>query len=188
MPRMLSLSLIALCTGAPEPRAARFASWLGEAMLAYSIDNPLRQAAFLAQIGHESSSLLYTTELWGPTSAQRGYEGRADLGNTQPGDGLKFRGHGLIQVTGRANHAAMRDRLRMRFGPRVPDFEGWPEGLCEPEWAAYSAADFWGLKKLNPLADAGAFFQITRRINGGTNGIEDRLQRYERAKKALGVA
>ncbi len=188
MPCMLSLTLIAACTDAPIPRAARFADWLCEAMQAYSIDTPLRQAAFLAQVGHESNSLLYTTELWGPTSAQRGYEGRADLGNTQPGDGLKFRGHGLIQVTGRANHAAMRDRLRMRFGARVPDFEARPEQLCVPEWAAYSAADFWDMKKLNPLADAEAFFQITRRIDGGTNGIEDRLQRYERAKKALGVA
>ncbi|WP_304308085.1 glycoside hydrolase family 19 protein [Pseudacidovorax intermedius] len=185
---MLSLSLIALCTGAPERRAERFAAWLISAMDAYAITTPLRQAAFLAQVGHESQGLLYTSELWGPTPAQRGYEGRVDLGNTHPGDGFKYRGHGLIQTTGRENHAAVRDRLRVRFGTRVPDFVVLPEKLCEPEWAAYSAADFWDMKKLNPLADAGAFFEITRRINGGRNGLEDRLRRYEVAKEALGVA
>lgn len=184
---MLTLSQLAACTGAPEQRAARFADWLNKAMAAYAIDTAPRMAAFLAQVGHESTSLLHTSELWGPTPQQRTYEGRADLGNAQKGDGFLFRGHGLIQTTGRANHAAARDRLRVRFGTRVPDFERLPEQLCIPEWAAFSAADFWDMKKLNDLADKGDFITITRRINGGLNGLADRQARYAAAKKALGV-
>jgi putative chitinase len=128
--------------------------------------------------------LRSTTEQWGPTPAQRRYEGRADLGNTQPGDGERFKGHGFIQVTGRFNHARVRDRLRERF-PDVPDFEAEPERLAELPWAALSAADYWDDKGLNALADAGDFAAITRKINGGLNGQADRLARWGKAKRAL---
>ena len=190
LPGMLTLTArqLALCTGARIDRAQRFVPFLGEAMVAYAIDTPARQAAFLAQIGHESGGLRYTSEIWGPTSAQVRYEGRADLGNVRPGDGFRFRGHGLIQVTGRANHASARDRLRVRRGLRVPDFEALPEQLCEPEWAAWSAADFWDMKSLNYLADAGDFERITRRVNGGLNGYADRQALWDGAQKALGLA
>jgi putative chitinase len=181
----LTLEQLASATGARIDRAQMYLPHLCAAMSAYEIDTPSRAAAFLAQIGHESGGLKYSTELWGPTAAQSGYEGRVDLGNCQPGDGFKYRGHGLIQVTGRANHARVRDRLRVRLGARVPDFEGRPEELAQPEWAAYSAADFWADKGLNALADAGDFMRITRRINGGTNGYEDRLARYDAAKEML---
>lgn len=180
---------LAACTGCP--RASLAASWLEPieaAMAAYGIDTPARQAAFLAQVGHESGGLQYAREIWGPTPTQARYEGRADLGNTQPGDGKRFRGHGLIQVTGRANHAAARDRLRAKFaasGPWVPDFEADPEALALPEWAAMSAADFWNAHGLNALADAGDFEKITRRINGGLNGYADRLARYDQAREVL---
>lgn len=173
-------------TGCSAQAAARFAGPLSAACAFYGIDTPDRLAAFLAQIGHESASLRYTTELWGPTPAQARYEGRADLGNTQPGDGSKFRGHGLIQTTGRHNHARVRDRLRERFPHlNVPDFEAQPEALADPQWAALSATDYWDDKGLNALADAGMFELITRRINGGLNGQADRVARWERAKKAL---
>ena len=175
---------LAACTAARIDRATSWLPWLTEAMDAYQINTPLRQAAFLAQVGHESGSLKYTTELWGPTKAQAGYEGRADLGNTQTGDGSKYRGHGLIQTTGRANHARVRDRLRAR-GLECPDFEAEPEKLALPQWAAMSAADFWDDKHLNDLADVGDFMRITRKINGGTNGYDDRLARYQSAKLAL---
>lgn len=175
-------------TGCTTQAAARFAGPLSAACAFYGIDTPERLAAFLAQIGHESASLRFTTELWGPTPAQARYEGRADLGNTQPGDGSKFRGHGLIQVTGRHNHARVRDRLRERFPHLdVPDFEAQPEKLAEPQWAALSACDYWDDKGLNALADAGQFELITRRVNGGLNGQADRVARWERAKKALAV-
>lgn len=185
---MLTADQIARCTLASIERAALFEFHLNAAMAAYAIDTPQRRAAFLAQVGHESASLQFVSERWGPTDAQRRYEGRVDLGNTQPGDGFRFRGHGLIQTTGRSNHAAVRDRLRVRFGIRVPDFEALPAKLCEPEWAAYSAADFWDMRGLNALADIGNFVAITRRINGGTTGLADRQHRWKVAKAVLGVA
>lgn len=169
-------------------RAGLFVDPLNEAMAAFDIATPARMAAFLAQIGHESGQLRYVCELWGPTAAQRGYEGRDDLGNTQPGDGKRFMGHGLIQITGRSNHARVRDRLRTRFGADVPDFEACPEKLAEPHWAAMSAADFWADRGLNALADAGDFLRITKRINGGTNGLADRQGLWAVAKTVLGVA
>lgn len=181
----LSLDQLASACGARIDRAQMFLPHLTAAMTTYEINTQTRAAAFLAQIGHESGGLKYTSELWGPTAAQQGYEGRADLGNHLPGDGFKFRGHGLIQVTGRANHARMRDRLRVRFGVRVPDFEAQPEQLAQPEWAAYSAADFWGDHDLNELADVSDFMRLTRRINGGTNGYADRVARYENAMQVL---
>lgn len=186
---------LAACTGCP--RVALAASWLAPieaAMAAYGIDTPDRQAAFLAQVGHESGGLQYPREIWGPTPAQARYEGRADLGNTQPGDGKRFRGHGLIQVTGRDNHARARDRLRAKFPERdVPDFEADPEALALPEWAALSAADFWEAHDLNKWADAGDFDGVSDVINrgrktakeGDANGYGDRLARYYAARKVL---
>lgn len=182
---------IAACTGARVDRAARFAPYLSAGMAFYGIDTPARQAAFLAQIGHESAGLKYVSEIWGPTAAQERYEGRKDLGNTRPGDGSRFRGHGLIQTTGRDNHARLRDRLCERF-PKVPDFEIEPEALMDVQWAALSACDFWDMKNLNGLADAGEFEEISARINGRNrdtglpNGYEDRCERWEYAKRALG--
>lgn len=151
----------------------------------YDINTPARVAAFLAQIGHESGGLTYTTEIWGPTPAQQTYEGRKGLGNTQPGDGERFKGHGFIQTTGRYNHAQVRDRLRKKLGDHVPDFEAEPEKLAELEWAALSAADYWDMKSLNDLADADDFEGITRRINGGFNGLADRLDRWSRVKAVI---
>ena len=171
-------------TGCTAEAAAKYADPLSAACAFYGIDTPTRLAAFLAQIGHESGSLRYASELWGPTHTQLRYEGRASLGNTQPGDGERFKGHGLIQTTGRFNHARVRDRLRERF-PDVPDFEADPEALTQPQWACLSAADYWDDRGLNELADAGQFEAITRKINGGFNGQADRLTRWERAKKAL---
>lgn len=180
----MSPDLLRQAVGCTPERAALYADPLSVACAFYGIDTPVRLAAFLAQIGHESGALRYTTELWGPTPAQARYEGRADLGNTQPGDGERFKGRGLIQTTGRFNHARVRDRLRERF-PDVPDFEAEPERLAEPQWAALSATDYWDWKGLNALADAGSFELITRRINGGLNGYADRLARWKRAQEAL---
>lgn len=181
------------CTGCPRLSLAE--SWLPvivEAMTLYQIDTPARRGMFLAQIGHESGGLQYTKELWGPTDAQAGYEGRADLGNMQPGDGKLFRGHGLLQTTGRFNHARVRDRLRTRFPDRdVPDFELRPELLGLMEWAALSAADFWYEHDLNKWADAGDFDGASDVINrghktareGDSNGYADRLALYTKAQR-----
>lgn len=186
MSLQITPALLAQAAGCTPMRAELFAGHLAEACSAYHISaTPERLAAFLAQIGHESASLRYVAEVWGPTTAQQRYEGRKDLGNTQSGDGSRYRGRGLIQTTGRANYAALRDRLRRRIGPDVPDFEAEPEQLEHLRWAVWSAADYWDWRGLNALADAGHFEQITRRINGGLNGQPDRLARWKRAREAL---
>lgn len=200
----LNLQQLAIATGAGLVRAQNYIDHIVEATDAYGIDTAKRMAAFLAQVGHESASLRFTTELWGPDQvpAQITYERDFDaawppaaqgernwkafkLGNVNAGDGYKFRGHGLIQVTGRANHAAARDRLRVKLGFDVPDFEAEPEHLAEPRWAALSAADFWAGHGLNELADAGNFERITRVINGGLNGYADRLARLKAAQNVI---
>lgn len=144
-----------------------------------------RRAAFLAQIGHESGRLKFTREIWGPTAQQKRYDpvttlaGR--LGNTEPGDGKRYMGRGLIQTTGRANYAMTTVKLREVLGPDVPDFEQNPRLLERDDWAALSAALFWRVKRLNRWADSGDFAELTRRINGGFHGLADRQMLYARA-------
>ena len=159
-------------------QAGVFVSVLNAAMGNYGIVTPLRMAAFIAQVGHESGQLRYVREIWGPTAQQAGYEGRADLGNTVKGDGSKYRGRGLVQITGRANYAACGEALGL-------DLINQPELLEQPQHAAMSAAWFWSTKGLNTLADKGEFVKITRRVNGGVNGLEDRQRLYAQAQKVL---
>lgn len=173
--------MLAACTGARIDRARTFAAPVTLAMAEFGIDTPKQQAAFLAQVGHESGGLHWTEELWGPTRAQSGYEGRVDLGNDHLGDGYRFRGRGLIQVTGRANYRRMGQALGV-------DLEANPELLAAPAAAATSAACFWQAHALNEYADADQFEKITRRINGGLNGLDDRKRLWAYAKTALGVA
>ena len=169
---------LARSTGARIDRAIEWLEPIESAMAEFEINTPQRQAAFLAQIGHESGGLHWTTELWGPTLAQSHYEGRADLGNVNPGDGFKFRGRGLIQTTGRDNFKRTGEALGV-------DLLAEPELLSLPDLAARSAGWFWKAHGLNELADVGDFMRITRRINGGTNGMDDRLALYEVAKEVL---
>ncbi|MGE4334958.1 MAG: glycoside hydrolase family 19 protein [Pigmentiphaga sp.] len=160
------------------PRVGVFLAPLNRAMQRYRIDSPVRQAAFLAQVGHESGQLRWVRELWGPTAAQKRYETRKDLGNTEPGDGARFKGRGLIQLTGRENYRKAGAALGL---PLLDQ----PELLEQAEWAAASAAWWWANHGLNELADAGKFEQITRVINGGLNGQADRLALWEKAKAVL---
>lgn len=159
-------------------KAGVFVPVLNTAMLRYQIVGAKRVAAFIAQIGHESGQLVYVREIWGPTTAQAKYEGRKDLGNTVPGDGLKYRGRGLIQITGRANYAACGEALGL-------DLINQPELLEQPKNACLSAAWFWAVNGLNTLADADKFEAITRRINGGVNGQSDRLKLWSKATAVL---
>ena len=160
------------------PVAGVFVPVLNAAMGHYQIVGTKRVAAFIAQIGHESGQLKYVKEVWGPTAAQAKYEGRKDLGNTVAGDGSKYRGRGLIQITGRANYMACGEGLGL-------DLIKQPELLEKPQHACMSAAWFWATKGLSTLADAGQFDKITQRINGGQNGAADRQALYARALKVL---
>lgn len=159
-------------------RAGVFVLGLNAAMSQYAIDTPARIAAFIAQIGHESGQLVHVREIWGPTAQQSGYEGRADLGNTVKGDGSRYRGRGLIQITGRANYTACGEALGL-------DLVNHPDFLELPQHAAMSAAWFWSTRGLNALADRGEFVKITRRINGGLTGQDDRQALYDKALKVL---
>jgi putative chitinase len=192
--------------------AERFAEPLSAACAFYSIDTPARLAAFLAQTGHESGGGKYMRELWGPTPQQKRYERDFNapwpenaqqaklpefernrlafgLGNTEPGDGERFMGRSGIQTTGRFNYARVRDRLRERFPSLdVPDFVAEPHRLEEVQWACLAMCDYWDWKSLNALADAGDFIAITKKINGGVNGLADRQARLKRTTAALGEA
>ena len=159
-------------------QAGVFVPVMNAAMGNYGIVTPLRMAAFIAQVGHESGQFRWLKELWGPTAQQAGYDGRADLGNTVKGDGSNYRGRGLIQITGRANYAACGEALGL-------DLLSKPELLELPQYAAMSAAWFWSAKGLNTLADQGDLVKITRRINGGLNGLADRQALYDKALKVL---
>lgn len=170
---------LARATGARIDRATEWLPHIEAAMAEYEINTPKRQSAFLAQVGHESGGLHWVVELWGPTPAQRRYEGRRDLGNTESGDGFKFRGRGLIQTTGRANYESTGRALGV-------DLLINPEKLAMPENAARSAGWYWRDRGLNALADKGDFKRITLRINGGYNGLSDRMALHEAAKQVLG--
>ncbi|EQM66060.1 glycoside hydrolase family 19 protein [Pseudomonas tohonis] len=165
-------------------QAGVFVSPINAAAKRWQINTPKRLAAFLAQVGHESGQLRYVKEIWGPTPAQEGYDVRPDLGNTpeRDGDGRRYMGRGLIQVTGRANY--LKCSIALYGDDRLVKN---PELLEEPEAATASAGWFWWVNSLNALADAGRFTDITRRINGGLNGQQDRLQIWQRARAVLAV-
>ena len=135
--------------------------------------HPAPAGAFLAQVAHESDHFRTTTS----TPAARPTS-RRDLGNTQRGDGKRFRGHGLIQLTGRANHAAASEALRH-------DFVADPEDAAIFPWAAEIAGWYWSTHELNRHADADDVHAATKAINGGLNGLASRIAYLDRAKRTL---
>ncbi|EKY30618.1 chitinase class I [Brevundimonas diminuta 470-4] len=142
------------------------------------LDSGLRLAHFMGQCAHESGGFRFMQEIWGPTQAQRGYEGRADLGNTQPGDGRRYQGRGPIQLTGRANYR--------RVGRQIGiDLERHPEIVSHPSIGLLVGCFYWSDRKLNARADADDLLGLTKAINGGTNGLEDRRRRTAQAKELI---
>ena len=169
------LSLLYLRAG--ETDIASLAGPLAQVLANRHIDTPLRQAHFLAQIGHESGELRFRSEL----ASGEAYEGRRDLGNTQSGDGPRYKGRGLIQLTGRANYAEYGRALG-----RAQALLEHPEQVADDFALAIDvAAWFWARRDLNALADRDDLLTITRRINGGTNGLDDRRRLLVRAKALL---
>jgi putative chitinase len=143
-----------------------YAGPLASKMVAAAITTPLRQAHFLAQLGHESGELRYTEEL----ASGDAYEGRRDLGNTAPGDGRRFKGRGLIQLTGRANYQAYSDAI----GRNLVDGDNPHLLATDPDLAVDVACWFWQTHGLSGLADRDDVIGITKKINGGLNGLPDR--------------
>jgi predicted chitinase len=158
----------------PAAKRQLYLPFMNEAMREFEIANYLRASAFLAQLAHESAELRYFEEI----ASGKAYEGRKDLGNTQPGDGVKYKGHGPIQITGRANHAACGKALGL-------DLIKNPTLITQPPNAFRSAGWFWDTRGLNALADQRLFKAITKKINGGYNGLEDRQKYYDRALRII---
>ena len=135
------------------------------------LDNPLRLIHFLAQLAHESGNFKYMEEI----ASGAAYEGRKDLGNTQTGDGKRYKGRGPIQLTGRANYRKYGQSLGI-------DFENNPEIVAIPSVGLLVACKFWSDNDLNVVADRDDVTTITRRINGGLNGFEDRKNKLSMIK------
>ncbi|MFP2899495.1 LysM peptidoglycan-binding domain-containing protein [Corallococcus sp. 4LFB] len=158
-----------------QAKAEQYLPHLNKAMAEANINTPRRKEMFLAQLAHESGELRYMEEI----ASGAAYEGRKDLGNTQPGDGKRYKGRGPIQLTGRANYRAAGKALGI-------DLEGHPERAKDPDVAFRIAGWYWQSRNLNSYADAGNFREVTRRINGGYNGLASREMYYRRAQNVLG--
>lgn len=161
--------------GAQKPIAEELGLAANVHFRAYGIlDSGLRLAHFMGQCGHESGGFRFMEEI----ASGAAYEGRADLGNTQPGDGRRFKGRGPIQLTGRANYR--------RVGRMIGiDLERHPEIVSHPSIGLLVGCVYWNDRKLNAKADADDLLGLTKAINGGTNGLEDRRRRTAQAKELI---
>lgn len=158
----------------PQPTLDRYLPWIQKCLDTYSVDTLPRIRMFLAQVGHESAELRYSEEL----ASGNAYEGRKDLGNTQPGDGVRYKGRGLIQITGRSNYALCGLALDL---PLLDQ----PQLLGQYEAATISAGWFWDNNNLNSYCDKDNFIGLTKRINGGTNGLANRQELYSRSQQVI---
>lgn len=180
--------LFAAVPALTRARAAVYAPLLAKHMPAYGIVTKIDAAHFLAQVGHESGSFAFLKEIWGNTPAQQRYDVRVDLGNTpeRDGDGKFFLGRGLIQITGAANYKEI--SLHLFGDDRLIKS---PQLLEEPENAVRSACYYWRKRKISAIANRGKtpdiVRQVTRRVNGGVNGLADRQMRFDRAIAVLAV-
>jgi putative chitinase len=161
-----------VCPTLSATEARRIAAGLGAAFARYDITTRARAAAAVAQMAHESDGFMTSTEY----ADGRAYEGRRDLGNVRPGDGRRYRGRGRIMITGRANYSAVSKALGQ-------DFVSHPERLAQSPNSELASCWWWATHGCNALADRGDFVALTRRINGGTNGLDDRLRRLRRARR-----
>lgn len=172
--------ILAAATGLSEARSAEILPAVSDGLKASQCTNINRIAMWLAQVGHESAGFNATEEY----ASGAAYEGRADLGNTQPGDGVRFKGRSWIQITGRNNYAAFSRWCSGKGLVLSPtEFVDNPKRLAELRWAGIGAAWYWTVARpdINALSDRQDLETVTRRINGGTNGLADRRDRYNRA-------
>jgi predicted chitinase len=169
-------TLLKAMPGLARARAQTCLPYMETACRKYSITTQARLWMWLAQIGHESVSLRYFEEI----ASGAAYEGRKDLGNTQPGDGKRFKGRGPIQITGRYNYTAAAKALGLNL-------VGNPAMAAQPQYAFHVSAWWWGTHGLNTFSDKQDVTGATRRINGGTNGLADRQSRFTRCKNLGGA-
>lgn len=158
----------------------------------FGLDLPHRLAHYLAQLVHESGGYKYDREIWGNTPAQQRYDTRTDLGNTpaKDGDGKLYMGRTGIQLTGKANYTAFRDWVWRYIDKQAPDFVKEPDAVNTDPWEGLVPIWFWSVgnstgKSLNTYADENDLETITKKINGGKNGLSDRLDYYTRAALQL---
>lgn len=178
---MISIEKLAKAIGTTVKRIEPFYEWLELYMDLFKINTPLREAAFLAQIAHESGRFYLSEEIASGVRYDTGSLA-VKLGNTPQadGDGQRYKGRGLIQLTGKANY----QRISKDLGV---DFLNMPQLLKEPEYAVLSACWYWDTRDLNTLADMRDFRMITKKINGGYNGMEDREKLYNSLLKNYGI-
>lgn len=196
---MITRSIL-MSIGTPADTADKWVPWLNMTMLKYDINTLQRQAMFLAQLAHESGNFKHVSEnlnysaealrrvfkKYFPTDelalmyarqpekiANRVYANRMGNGEESSGDGWKYRGRGLIQLTGKDNYAAF--SLKANNNALLE-----PDLVAQPELAAESAGWFWDTNDLNKLSDTGDVRAATRRINGGFNGLADREAKYNK--------
>lgn len=206
MTQITKEQLGSMLPNATQANLERFIVPLIDAMDKYGITSPLRICAFMAQVSVETGGLNYMHELWGPTPEQTLYErdfGHAwpptpedrrnesawSLGNSEVGDGRKFRGHGIFQITGRANHQYVSKELGV-------DFVSNPELLEGPVYACASAGHFWMTHDINRFADIPDFDGCCDMVNrghktravGDANDYQKRLTAYNLAKKVLNIS
>ncbi|MFT3908928.1 MAG: glycoside hydrolase family 19 protein [Ferruginibacter sp.] len=194
---MITLDQLVQGSGAGMSNAKLFLDAVNLTLDQFEINTAIRQLCFLSQVGHESGGLFFTEEL----ASGQAYEGRKGLGNVNPGDGVKYKGRGLIQITGRTNYQALSDFFKVDFINNPTLLAGKKSTLCDAnqlKYAALSAGWFWNNKNLNSLADKmsvvelghfentnavsnpnlDTYILITKKINGGTNGLQDRVTRF----------
>lgn len=172
-PLTLTVDILVKC-GVAKSAAPKFIDVINELLPFYGITTHLRIAHFIAQVVHESGGLKYLREI----ASGAAYEGRLDLGNTEPGDGILYAGRGAFQTTGRSNYTAFAKKFKI-------DCVNHPELLEEPRWALASALYYWQTRNLSYWADKDNVDKISRLINGGTNGLVHRKALLIRCKAAL---
>ena len=163
--------------GADTGRAVELALSANVHFADYGIlDSRMRLAHFMAQLAHESAGFVYMQEI----ASGAAYEGRKDLGNVIAGDGKRFKGRGPIQLTGRANYREYGQALGIYF-------EEHPELVAIPSIGLWVACEYWKRRGLNALADTDDIVAVTKKVNGGTNGLDDRRARLAKVKGLLGI-
>jgi putative chitinase len=162
-----------------QKKVAELLPGLNKALAWLGVETAREVAHFIGQCAHESGGFRWNKEIWGPTPAQRRYEGRKDLGNIKPGWGRKYMGRDWIQLTGADNYRRFSEDTGL-------DAFTDPELLCKVENAWLGSAWWWKQNQMNKVA-LGTIYQVSKKVNGGTNGLDDRITRTEKACVALGI-